>query len=356
MLVSVHSAAADEIRLKPEARVPAGPIALGAVAEIKSDDPERAERLGRLEVGMTPTSGTPFWLRATELQRAVERLLGEVERRPSGSTLRWTGAPVVRIEIGPTTSTDGASSGAAISSRGWPRILEAMVRERTLADGFAAGAKAELEVRADGLLTHLERRPARRIELEPPAVWKLGVNRVRFVVPDESGERLFPAEVIIIAAAQAVVPTRDLRRGEILSDADLRPVRHESRQPRRDLVADLTQVVGKRVERPLKVGEPLTPDDVRSVPVVFRGEPVTVRVTKGALTLMELPGKALADAAIGDWVEVANASTNRPMLTKARVVESGVVELGDGAPPSKLANDRSATPSGQNSRRETRRP
>jgi flagella basal body P-ring formation protein FlgA len=113
-----------------------------------------------------------------------------------------------------------------------------------------------------------------------------------------------------VQMADVAVLTRAVDKGEIVSADDFtvepRPV-YEGRGALAPQSA-----AGKEAVRPLREGMPVRSIDLIRPQIVKRGEPVTIAVRAGALSITA-QGKALASGARGDNVRVVNLATNRTL-------------------------------------------
>jgi flagella basal body P-ring formation protein FlgA len=130
--------------------------------------------------------------------------------------------------------------------------------------------------------------------------------------------RLRPEQPVLVAArpieAGTVIREEDLRE-EIVADARPVPGRIEQR----------SEAVGRRATRALRAGTVLRHDLVGEVPVVARGDTVTIRLERGPLRIEAL-GRAREDAAVGAPVRVLNLESRREVV--GIVKEDGVVHVG----------------------------
>jgi flagella basal body P-ring formation protein FlgA len=83
----------------------------------------------------------------------------------------------------------------------------------------------------------------------------------------------------------------------------------------------LRDIIGMEAQRALSAGTIVRASDVIRPQLVRRGEPVTITLRDGGLTI-STEGRALGNGAAGDFVRVVSLSTNRTL--------DGVVE-GTGA-------------------------
>ncbi len=142
-----------------------------------------------------------------------------------------------------------------------------------------------------------------------------------------SGDRLLHRGTVspyVRVAGRVVVPSRDLRRGEILTAADVELQEWDRRRIAANTVVSKEQAIGLRVRRSLRRGRPFRTSDVESVPVVERGDRVTLLLENGPLRIQTL-GRARESGAIGDWIRVENLDSRKEI--SGRVDREGVVRV-----------------------------
>ena len=112
------------------------------------------------------------------------------------------------------------------------------------------------------------------------------------------------------AAADVAVLVRDVEKGELLSAGDF------TIEPRPLSLArgalDVGAAAGKEALRRLRAGSTVRSGDLIRPQLVRRGEPVSINVRNGGLTITA-QGKALSGGAQGDLVRVVNTATNRTL-------------------------------------------
>ncbi|MFN7552954.1 MAG: flagellar basal body P-ring formation chaperone FlgA [Pseudomonadota bacterium] len=139
---------------------------------------------------------------------------------------------------------------------------------------------------------------------------------VEVACPTASGWRLY-VPVRVSRSGPVVVLIRPLAAGSAIpADALAVETRDLARLPATAL-ADPVLAVGQVVRRALAAGSPLTADELRSAPVVRRGQSVILVAGGGGLEV-RTSGRALADAAPGEAVAVENPSSRRVVTGVAR--------------------------------------
>ncbi len=133
---------------------------------------------------------------------------------------------------------------------------------------------------------------------------------------------MFLATQVTPAAVDAPVLDRMVERGEILSSKDFTTEPLPPSQARGAMAPDT--VDGMEASRRLRAGAIVRASDVITPRLVRRGEPVTIHIRSGGLTI-STAGRSLADGAMGELVRVVASSTNRTL--DAEVEGSGSVRV-----------------------------
>ncbi len=149
--------------------------------------------------------------------------------------------------------------------------------------------------------------------------------RVR-IVASRDGRRLAQRDFAFAwrMKVAVIVPARDIDRGEVIREADLALQEIETRRDPKNLALAPEQLIGRIARAPLTKHHPVTLGDVTLPNVVKRGERIEVRATFGDL-VVTLGAVALADAAIGDTIDVRNEASNKRLT--AVVVDYGAAEV-----------------------------
>lgn len=119
-----------------------------------------------------------------------------------------------------------------------------------------------------------------------------------------------PAVAQVAPTAEADVLARPVGRGEAFSQGDFERGTLPAAQARGALRAN--DAVGREATRALAAGSPVRLTDTLPVQLVRRGEPVSILVHSGALTITA-PGRALSGGGMGDAVRVFSNATGRTL-------------------------------------------
>lgn len=136
--------------------------------------------------------------------------------------------------------------------------------------------------------------------------------------------RSFPVPIEITLYNEVVVITRKLRRHAVISADDFTLERRKVNLSRNSPVTDPAEVIGRRTVRVLSVGRPVVISMIEEIPVIERGQKVTVRYRSGNLLLTTL-GEAIEDGWAGGLVRVKNLASKK--LITVMVADAGIVDI-----------------------------
>lgn len=125
------------------------------------------------------------------------------------------------------------------------------------------------------------------------------------------------------AVAEIAVMTSALRRGAILSATDIE-MRYQDISKFKEPIFDQTEIVGKRLKRSVRLGDPLQTHQIEFPPVIKRGERVVIQAVSKGLSL-SAAGEARQDGRSGEAIRVINSSSRKEVL--CQVVAPGLVRV-----------------------------
>lgn len=140
-------------------------------------------------------------------------------------------------------------------------------------------------------------------------------GRVAIAVSLFVGDRLVKRGIVspyVSITERVVVATRALARGHVVAPGDLALVERDRASAPADAVRDPGAVVGLRARRAIGGDGVLRSSDFESVPVVERGDRVTIVLQHGPLLIQTL-GKAQETGAAGEWIRVVNLDSKREL-------------------------------------------
>lgn len=232
--------------------------------------------------------------------------------------LAWAFAAVAQ-----TVGDEGADAPAVEStSVRVRRDLEAFIRERVEGEPRAIELPSLRAFDFEVAAGTGEVRTELSSQSEVPLRGRVSISVSLFV-----GQRLLKRAVVspyVAMPDRVLVATRSLARGHVLSTADLALVERDRAASPRDALRTPEDGVGLRVKRSLPADQILRAQDVEPVPVVERGDRVTLVLQRGALRI-QATGKAQETGGIGDWIRVVNLDSKREI--SGRVDQEGRVHV-----------------------------
>ena len=147
-------------------------------------------------------------------------------------------------------------------------------------------------------------------------------QQTRQSIPETPKEKQPPKEKP--PTVSVLVATRDLQRGDIVRDGDVRLDNRLAHGLSGNELHTVEDAIGKEAARTLRASQPIASQSLRRPIVVRRGEIVTIYV-RSAGVQVRTKVKALENGSRGDLVEV-QSSFDRRRLT-ARVVDYQEVEI-----------------------------
>ncbi|MWL90532.1 flagellar basal body P-ring formation chaperone FlgA [Cupriavidus sp. SW-Y-13] len=291
--------------LPERAQVHRADVALGDVAQLRTQDLNTLRQLMSMSIGPAPRTGEAVVVDAKTLARFVQTHV----KLPEHAVV-WEGAPRVRIE-----RAMQALSGEQIQAAARQR-LESWLQARHAR--FAASAAQDIQALAV---------PAGSLELRPREIPDNQLATRRMVVWIDiwvAGDFVRTVSVAfdVNVYQDAWVARHDVRAGNALRTDDFERKQVDIARLGSAPVAVIPD--GSRIRHNVLAGTPLLQAAVQAVPAVARGQMVTLRSQIGAIAL-EGRAEVLQDGWPGGRVQVRMPAGNAPVL--ARVAEDGTVEL-----------------------------
>jgi flagella basal body P-ring formation protein FlgA len=112
------------------------------------------------------------------------------------------------------------------------------------------------------------------------------------------------------SGVEIAVPSRDISRGETISQADLVLQAVPPDRMRAGLATHFADLSGHEARRLLRAGEPVRIEDLRMPVLVAKGATVVMSYSEPGITLTAT-GRAMAEGGLGETVMVQNPSSFR---------------------------------------------
>ncbi len=320
---------------------------------VKSETTIHSPLLRLRDVATPSNPSSPWWDRAgaaiiglmpvDEQDMVVERsrLVDAVARSTSMPQIQWSGAETVRVTFrrklpaasGPIPTVQLTASQSS-SSKKVPSVAPITPSEREritkliqyAVDRYDGSLRNDFDITIDPQQPTIETfRDLRRVdsiawELQPSEGTAIGQ-----VVGMNSRQPVTAAIEIKFTARPLIVVAREgLRRGAIVSEADLILLPAGRSVSTTDVLTEISDAVGMQVQTVLQKGSPVMRSAIAPMTVVERGDLVEVHVVGGGITIAT-GAKSLAAGAQGDLIPVETLEPRRKLM--ARVAGIGIVEI-----------------------------
>ena len=290
-----------QVRILPNAQVHGESYTLGEIAELDGFDVKLLKELAALEIGRSPLPGRSLRLSdgmiRSRLRRAVEdsrlALIVPEQAQVTRAAVRVAGAEIEEIVLARAAAEAGANA-------------EDLRQELSGTIPDAVLPKGELEWQVEPLGRHLassgERTYLVVARVNGQDAWRTTV-RLKQKVYDE-----------------VVVAARPLRRNQAIASDDVKLVRRPltDADPSR-VIGSLEQVLGKQARRPIGANELIQTEMLLQPVDVEEGGRVMV-VYRTTRVILEVPGVALVNGHVGDFIPVKNLQSGRVIYG---IIESG---------------------------------
>ena len=156
----------------------------------------------------------------------------------------------------------------------------------------------------------------------PPYRGRISVTVALYV-----GEQLVKRAVVspyVELLDRVVVSSRSLVKGRVITQEDLAYASRDRAASPTDVVRKLESIVGLRAKRGISSDQLVRSGDFESVPIVERGDRVTLVLIQGPL-LIQSAGLARETGGMGDWIRVVNLDSKRELT--GRVDREGRVHV-----------------------------
>lgn len=286
-----------EIRLRHECRASGSLVRLSDVAEVLSSDSRQGKELGNIELFPTPQSGQKRFVRAREIQDALQlRGVNLAEHRISGAS---------QVEILLASEPAAPAAPMAISSAALRQAKRA-VRD-AIVDHLRRTVSASDPWDVDFDFNEDQVRQIAGAEKDLQVVGGVSpyVGAQQFIISAASKPQSVQLriEARVTLPPQSVIAVRSLPRGAIIHISDVKLERGRPGDKNDDAFTRLEDVVGKEVARSLAGGQPVRQDAVHAPLVVRKGDVVTVYARQSGL-VVRTTGRSRDDASVGDVITI----------------------------------------------------
>jgi flagellar basal body P-ring formation protein FlgA len=319
-------ATAAIIELKESVEVSSAVVQLGQVATIHDPDPAIAERLAAVTLFPAPPAGRTREFDFDAIRGRLTALGFNL------ADLEFSGSSLVTVSSGRGGAGSASTPSQALADLAQRRadeLVTASIRQFLKEEAAALGnVQIELQL-TPKQVSWISAAASARIEISGGSEPWTGQQTFRAGIFDRQGHRQeFQIACHVKPLPQVLVATANLPKGHIVRPDDVSWKQQPAGKAAATFVDREELVVGQETQRNLRAGEPIAMIDVRGVPLVRRGDIVTVVVKNQGITV-RTDGKAMMDGGLGQAIKVLSLDGRREL--SARV--SGYHEVAVGSLP-----------------------
>lgn len=308
------AARAAVLELKESATVATTIVCLGQVARIHDTDEKLVERLAAVTLFPAPPAGKT---KVVEFETIRERLLSQGFAL---SNIEFSGSSQVRVSGGRPddgSNQDGNSTLADIAQKRAEELVAGAVRLYLREKAAELGNVQIVPKLTPSQVTFITAALSPRLDISGGGSPWTGEQTFRAGFFDKAGQRKeFQVICRVRPLPQVLVPTANLPKGHIVRPDDVAFKQQPATAADVAYVDREELVVGQETKRTLRAGEPISHVDIRGVPLVRRGDIVTV-VARSRGLVVRTDAKALADGGLGQPIKLVSLDGRREL--EARV-------------------------------------
>lgn len=132
---------------------------------------------------------------------------------------------------------------------------------------------------------------------------------------------LVPAQAIVFRPM--AVASRNLQRGEVISETDVTVESMDVSQYRQGFATSIEDIVGKEMRYPVTKGDAFRTSSLNAPLAIKRGDDVTVEAFAGSIRVVT-NATAISDGRLGQQIRVKNTQSER--IVNAKVIGPGKVQ------------------------------
>ena len=300
------------VRFREAATIDGALVTLGDLAQIDSTEPADSQRLEAVIIGPAPPAGRDAVIafetvRSRLLAAGVDLSMLEF----SGPANIAVSVDAVETETQPSTARQSVPLDAR--QRAEQAVTDAIGRYlsmRTAGGSFAV--TANLNAADSDALLIAATRGTDVAGGEPPWIGEQ-VFTLRFVGSSD-GIRELRVPCTVAARPSVLVAKTSLPRGHLLRPDDLVWRRAES-DAEAACVTEPRELLGKETQKPLRAGEAIAHDAVKSLPLVRNGQFVTVTSRRPGLAVQRVM-KARSDGIAGAMIPLVTLEDHKTVMAR----------------------------------------
>jgi flagellar basal body P-ring formation protein FlgA len=308
LIVCCATGEAGVVRLNRQAEVSGGLIRLGDVAEIHTDSAQATERLADVTIAPAPVPGRNIVIGFDLIRsRLVAQGVGLAEIEFTGSSSVLVATVAEDDGSHPRNAMLADSLQRQIAER-LEKALAAFVQQQSPELGLV-GVTAELTFEQ---VAQLATAASARYEISGSRQPGTGSQEFGVKYYDRQGKlRQFVVRGVVAPLPQVVVAAHNLPKGHILRAEDLSR-RQLDPSEKGIVLTDAGLVIGRETTRTLRVGDAFRENDIRGIPLVRRGDIVTVFAGSGGIRV-RMEAKSQGDGCAGERIKLTSLDGRREL-------------------------------------------
>jgi flagella basal body P-ring formation protein FlgA len=334
LCAATSTASAALIDLKDSAPVSTPLVRLGDVAIIRDASDAVVERLAAVTLFPAPPLGRS---KTVEFDTIRTRLTSQGFNL---SDLEFSGSSVVTVSgVRPgDDSAQGHSAAADLAQKRAEEVVVGAVRQYLHEKAPALG-NVEIELKlTPRQVSLLSAALSARVDISGGTEPWTGEQTLRAGFYDRQGQRTeFQVVCRVRPLPNVLVPTATLPKGHVVRPDD---VTWKQQPVTASAVACLDRtelVVGQETRRTLRAGEPISAVDIRSVPLVRRGDIVTV-VARSRGIVVRTDARSLGDGGLGQPIKLVSLDGRRELAARVSGYHEASVTMPEGDEPDTHGN------------------
>lgn len=303
---------AQTVRVRPEMLVDHDQIRLADLAVLEGFASEQIESLQNVVIGPAPQFGQNQSVTMQQVRDAlVAAGVNLAEARLTGASTcvvhRPLAMPASNLQDSTRAVASAQSSGRTLRAQ-IIRFLEDMLKDygRKLDVDFGRTPKELLELSG----------PQYAFQIESSQRRMLGPVELRVSISHSEGPPQTEKVFLTVSLRKGVVVAASaIGRGQTVAQADVVVEERDFKKLEDIGLTDTLGVIGQEARRPIRVGEMIRTDDIKSKMLVKRNDLVRIRSLTGGIELAA-SATALQPGALGDIIEVLNSASSKTFWAK----------------------------------------
>lgn len=331
LALAATPASAGTLLMHREAVVTADAVRVSDLCRLDGFDSAEAASLADVVVATAPQVGATGQITVAELRSAVQAAGANLATLVIKGAARCDVSRPRRDPIQPVTkpqarlaSAPAGASGAAPGATG--QTLRAVIESFLAADLAVPQARVEVQYgRVEEALLDLTDPPC-TFEIRRTTGRRVGLVGLEVTVRDAQGTaQSVPLLVNVSFSRRAVVAARGINQDAVIGPTDVKVV--EMTFTRLDQLGldEPEAVIGQRARKFIPAGQLVTALDIEPVPLVKRGQIVSVESQAGGVSIVSV-ATALGGGTYGDIIELRSGDRSKREFT-AQVVGPGRVRI-----------------------------